>query len=143
PASADVARDVVRYSPGEAGLIRLWRWHLLHYAECPECRLDEVRLDEPASDKPLLVGTTASELTSADCRVAYGHRWPVETNFFVAQDSTAMEMPRAWTATALERRISVALLAKSPLKAIAAVYGPKAIGPWDRQRVRSRGRVGK
>ena len=100
-----------------------------------------MRIDDPAYDKPLLVGTTASELTSEDCRVAYGHRWPVETNFFVAQDSTAMEMPRAWTATALERRISVALLAGSLLQAIAAVCAPQAMGPWDRQPVRSAGRL--
>ena len=108
---------------------------------CPSLRLDVVRIDDPAYDKPLLVGTTASELTSAECRVAYGHRWPVETNFFVAQDSTAMEMPRAWTATALERRISLALLAGSLLKAIAAVCAPQAIGPWDRKPVRSGGRL--
>ena len=137
----EVAPDVDRHIPGEAGLIRLRRWHLLHYEAFPALRLDVVRIDDPADDKPLLVGTTASELTSEDCRVAYGHRWPVETNFFVAQDSTAMEMPRAWTATALERRISVALLAGSLLKAIAAVCAPQAMGPWDRQPVRSAGRL--
>jgi len=137
----EVAPDVDRHIPGEAGLIRLRRWHLLHYEACPNLRLDVVRIDDPAYDKPLLVGTTASELTSEECRVAYGHRWPVETNFFVAQDSTAMEMPRAWTETALERRISLALLAGSLLKAIAAVCAPQAIGPWDRQPVRSAGRL--
>jgi hypothetical protein len=137
----EVAPDVDRHIPGEAGLIRLRRWHWLHYEEFPTLRLDVVRIDDPAYDKPLLVGTTASELTSAECRVAYGHRWPVETNFFVAQDSTAMEMPRAWTATALERRISLALLAGSLLKAIAAVCAPQAIGPWDRKPVRSSGRL--
>src|SRR6267378_3436702 len=137
----EVAPDVDRHIPGEAGLIRLRRWHWLHYEEFPTLRLDVVRIDDPAYDKPLLVGTTASELTSAECRVAYGHRWPVETNFFVAQDSTAMEMPRAWTATALERRISLALLAGSLLKAIAAVCAPQAMGPWDRQPVRSAGRL--
>ena len=73
--------------------------------------------------------------------MGYQHRWPVETNFFVAQDTTAMEMPRAWTATALERRISLALLAGSLLKAIAAVCAPQAMGPWDRQPVRSAGRL--
>ena len=52
-----------------------------------------------------------------------------------------MEMPRAWTETALERRISLALLAGSLLKAIAAVCAPQAIGPWDRQPVRSAGRL--
>jgi hypothetical protein len=137
----EVAPDVDRHIPGEAGLIRLRRWHLLHYEEFPELRLDVVRLDDPAYDKPLLVGTTAYDLTSEDCRVAYGHRWPVETNFFVAQDTTAMEMPRAWTATALARRISLALLAGSLLKAIAAVCAPQAMGPWDRQPVRSAGRL--
>src|SRR3989454_1129444 len=137
----EVAPDVDQHIPGEAGLIRLRRWHWLHYEEFPTPRLDVVRVDDPAYDKPLLVGTTASELTSAECRVAYGHRWPVETNFFVAQDSTAMEMPRAWTETALERRISLALLAGSLLKAIAAVCAPQAIGPWDRKPVRSGGRL--
>jgi hypothetical protein len=137
----EVAPDVDRHIPGEAGLIRLRRWHLLHSEAYPNVRLDVVRIDDPAYDKPLLVGTTASELTSEECRVAYGHRWPVETNFFVAQDSTAMEMPRAWTATALERRISLALLVGSLLKAIAAVCAPQAMGPWDRQPVRSAGRL--
>src|SRR6266849_5958387 len=133
----EVAPDVDQHIPGEAGLIRLRRWHWLHSEAFPTLRLDVVRIDDPAYDKPLLVGTTASELTSAECRVAYGHRWPVETNFFVAQDSTAMEMPRAWTATALERLISLALIAGSLLKAIAAVCAPQAIGPWDRPPVRS------
>ena len=50
-----------------------------------------------------------------------------------------MEMPRAWTATALERRISLALLAGSLLKALAAVCAPQAMGPWDRQPMRSAG----
>jgi hypothetical protein len=137
----EVAPDVERYVPGEAGLIRLRRWHLLHYEAWPNLRLDVVRIDDPAYDKPLLVGTTAYELTSEECWVGYRHRWPVETNFFVAQDTTAMEMPRAWTATALERRISLALLAGSLLKAIAVVCAPQAMGPWDRQPVRSAGRL--
>jgi len=137
----EVAPDVDRHIPGEAGLIRRWWWPLLHSEAYPNVRLDVVRMDDAAYDTPLLVGPTASELTSAACRVAYGHRWPVETNFFVAQDSTAMERPRAWTATALERRISLALLVGSLLKAIAAVCAPQAMGPWDRQPVRSAGRL--
>ena len=64
-----------------------------------------------------------------------------QTNFYVAQDSAAMEMPRAWTATALERRIGLALLVGSRLKAIAAVCAPQAMGAWDRQPVRSSGRL--
>src|SRR5205823_6396340 len=78
----EVAPDVERHIPGEAGLIRFRRWHLLHYEECPTRRLDVIRIDDPAYDTPLLVGTTACELTSEECWVGYGHRWPVETNFF-------------------------------------------------------------
>src|SRR4030095_8002816 len=103
--------------------------------------LDVLRIDDPAYQRPLVVGTTARELTTEEFLRAYPHRWPVETNFFVAQDTTAMEMPRAWTETALERRISLALLAGALLKAIAAVCAPQAMGPWDRQPVRSAGRL--
>jgi len=137
----EVAPDVEWHLPGDAGLIRLRRWHLLHYEEFPTIRLEVVRIDDPAYDAPRLVGTTACALTSEECWGGYRHRWPVETNFFVAQDTTAMEMPRAWTATALERRISLALLAGSLLQAIAAVGAPQAMGPWDRQPVRSAGRL--
>ena len=66
---------------------------------------------------------------------------PVETHFFVGQDTTAMEMPRAWTETALERRISLALLTGSLLQAIAAATGPLAMGPWDRKPTPSAGRL--
>ena len=72
-------------------------------------RRDVVRIDAPASDTPLLVGTTARALTSEECWGGDGHRWPVETNCLVAPDTTALEMPRAWPATARERRISLAL----------------------------------
>jgi hypothetical protein len=136
-----VAPDVERHIPGEAGLSRFRRWHLLHYEECPARRLDVIRMDDPAYDTPLLVGTTACARTSEACWVGDGHRWPVETNFCVAQDTTAMAMPRAWTATALERRISWAFLAGSLLKAIAAGCAPQAMGPWDRQPVRAAGRL--
>src|SRR5262249_6697968 len=59
----EVAPDEQRHIPGEAGPIRLRRWHLLHYEECPTMRLDVVRLDDPAYDPPLLVGPTAGEVT--------------------------------------------------------------------------------
>ena len=52
-----------------------------------------------------------------------------------------MEMPRAWTATALERRVSLALLTGSLLQAIAAATEPLAMGPWDRQPTPSAGRL--
>ena len=137
----EVEPEVDMTIPGEAGDIRLRRWNTLHYEEFPAIILDVVRIDDPAYDKPLLVGTTARELATEEFLQAYQHRWPVETNFFVAQDTAAMEMPRAWTETALARRISLALVVGSLLKAIAAVCEPQAMGPWDRKPVRSGGRL--
>jgi hypothetical protein len=52
-----------------------------------------------------------------------------------------MEMPRAWSATAVERRISLALLAGSLLKAIAATCPPLPMGPWDVKAVSSARRL--
>lgn len=127
---------------GENGEIRIRRWSNLHYPEYPKVILDVARVDDPTyPNKPLLIGTTARELTTPEMRVGYQHRWPVETNFFVGQDTTAMEMPRAWTALAIERRIGLALLTASLLKAIAAVCQPIAIGPWDRKAQPSAGRL--
>src|SRR6516165_9935389 len=137
----EVVPDVERTLPGEAGAIRLRRWSTLHYEGFPETILDVVRIDDPAYDVPLIVGSTARDLRLEEFWSGYQHRWPVETNFFVAQDTAAMEMPRAWTQTALERRISLALLVGTLLKAMAAVCKPQAIGPWDRQPVRSAGRL--
>ena len=121
--------------------VRVRRWRTLHFRETPQTLIDVVRVDDPAYKRPLLIGTTARELTTAEIRIAYGHRWPVETNFFVAQGTCAMEMPRAWSATAVERRISLALLAGSLLKAIAAACAPLPMGPWDLKAVSSAGRL--
>jgi len=140
-ATPELEPDVETTLPGEQGDIRLRRWNTLHYEEFPHTLLDVVRVDDPAYDAPLLVATTARTLHIAEFLSGYQHRWPVETNFFVAQDTAAMEMPRAWTETALVRRISVALIVGSLLKAIAAVCEPQAIGPWDRKPVRSGGRL--
>jgi hypothetical protein len=117
------------------------RWRHLHFRATPQTLLDVVRVDDPAYKRPLLIGTTARELTTAEIRAAYGHRWPVETNFYVAQGTCAMEMPRAWSAPAVERRISLALLAGSLLKAIAAACDPLPMGPWDVKAVSSAGRL--
>jgi len=125
----------------EEGKVRVRRWRNLHFREAPQTILDVVRVDDPAYKRPLLIGTTARELTADEIRQAYGHRWPVETNFFVAQGTCAMEMPRAWTANAVERRISLALLAGSLLKAIDASCEPLPMGPWDRKAVSSAGRL--
>ena len=45
-----------------------------------------------------------------------------------------MEQPRAWTEAAVSRRISLALLAGSLLKALAAAEA-LPMGPWDRKAV--------
>jgi hypothetical protein len=127
--------------PGDKGEVRVRRWNTLHFEEARHTILDVLRIDDPAYQRPLVVGTTARELTTAEFLQAYPHRWPVETNFFVGQDTTAMEMPRAWTETALERRISLSLLTGSLLQAIAAATGPLAMGPWDRKPMPSAGRL--
>jgi len=90
--------------------VRVRRWRNLHFRETPRTLRDVVRVDDPAYKRPLMIGTTAQELTTDEIRAAYGHRWPIETNFYVAQGTCAMEMPRAWSETAVERRISLALL---------------------------------
>jgi hypothetical protein len=100
-----------------------------------------VRGDDPAYKRPLLIGSTAQELTRDEIRQAYAHRWPIETNFYVAQGTCALDMPRAWTALAVERRSSLALLAGSLLKAVAAACTPLPMGPWDCKPARSAGRL--
>jgi hypothetical protein len=121
--------------------VRVRRWRNMHFREAPRTLIDVVRVDDPAYKRPLLIGTTARELTTEEIRIAYRHRWPVETNFFVAQGTCAMDMPRAWSATAVERRISLALLAGSLLKALAAACDPLPMGPWDVKAVSSAGRL--
>jgi len=125
----------------EDRMVRVRRWRNLHFREAPQTFLDVVRVDDPAYKRPLLIGTTARELTTTEIRIAYSHRWPVETNFSVAQGTCAMEMPRAWSATAVARRISLALLAGSLLKAMAAACAPLPMGPWDVKAVSSAGRL--
>jgi hypothetical protein len=125
----------------EERAVRVRRWRNLHFRKTPQTLIDVVRVDDPAFQRPLLIGTTARELTTDEIRQAYGHRWPVETNFFVAQGTCAMEMPRAWSETAVERRISLALLSGSLLKAIAAAGDPLPMGPWDLKAVSSAGRL--
>jgi len=98
-------------------------------------------VDAPACKRPLLIGTPARELTTAESRIASGHRWPVEPNFSGAHGTCARELPRAWSATAVERRLSLALLSGSLLKAIAATCDPLPMGPWDWKAVSSAGRL--
>ena len=125
----------------EDRVVRVRRWRNLHFRETPRTLLDVVRVDDPAYKRPLLIGTTARELTTDEIRSAYAHRWPIETNFYVAQGTCAMEMPRAWSEPGVARRISLALLAGSLLKAIAAACAPLPMGPWDVKAVSSAGRL--
>ena len=125
----------------EQRTVRVRRWNTLHFARAPHTVLEVVRVEDPAYKRPLLIGTTARELTTDEIRQAYGPRWPVETNFFVAQATCAMEQPRAWTELAVSRRISLALLCGALLKAIAAACVALPMGPWDRKAVRTAGRL--
>ncbi len=125
----------------EKRTVRVRRWNTLPFARTPHTVLDVGRVADPAYKRPLLIGTTARELTTDESRQAYGQRWPIETNFFVAQDTCAMEQPRAWTETALSRRIGLALLCGSLLKALAAACAALPIGPWDRKAVSTAGRL--
>lgn len=125
----------------KARTVRVRRWSGVHHEQFKTTVLDVVRVDHPDYKAPLIIGTTARELTSQDRREGYRHRWPVETNFFVAQDTMAMEQPRAWTDPALSRRIGLSLLCGSRLKAIAASFEAIPIGPWDREAKPSAGRL--
>jgi hypothetical protein len=125
----------------EERVVRVRRWRNLHFRQTPRTLLDVVRVDDPAYKRPLLIGTTARELTTDEIRRASAHRWPIETNFYVAQGTCAMEMPRAWSEPGVERRISLALLAGALLKAIAAACDPLPLGPWDVKAVSSAGRL--
>lgn len=121
--------------------IRLRRWNEVHFEETAQTMLDVVRVDDPKYDRPLLIASTARELTTEEFWHGYKMRSCIETNFYVGQDSCAMEQPRAFTELAVKRRISLALLAGCLLKAIAARCEPTALGPWDRKPQRTAGRL--
>ena len=127
--------------PGDKGAGRGRRWHARHGEEARHPSCDVLRIDDPASARPWGVGTTARELTTDAFLPASPPRWPVETNCFVAQDTTTLERPRAWTQKALERRISLSLRTGSRLQAIAAATQPWAMGPWERKPMPSAGRL--
>ena len=122
--------------------IRVRRWNNLHYEGFHETKLDLLRIDDPAYKNPLIVATSAQgELSTAEFLQAYPHRWPVETLFFIGEETTATEKPRAWTKLAVERRIGLGLLTASLLKAISAMGQPLAMGPWDLNAKPSAGRL--
>jgi len=63
--------------PGETGPMRIRRWKALHFEDWRETLIDVLRLDDPAYPRPLLVGTTARELTTQEFLQGYPYRWPV------------------------------------------------------------------
>jgi hypothetical protein len=137
----EVAPDEDLTFPSEAGPVRLRRWNQVHWEGYHQTPADVLRVDDPNYKKPLLVGTTARELTTEELWQAYPHRWPVETLFYIGAETTATEKPRAWTEQAVERRIGLGLLSGSLLKAIAAMGEGLAMGPWDKQPQPSAGRL--
>ena len=137
----EVAPDEDLTFPSEAGSVRLRRWNPVHWEGYHRTPVDVLRVDDPNYKEPLLVGTTASELTTEELGPAYPHRWPVETLFYIGAETTATEKPRAWTEQAVERRIGLGLLSGSLLKAIAAMGEGLAMGPWDKKPQPSAGRL--
>jgi len=127
--------------PGEAGPVRLRRWKEVHWEGYHQTSVDVLRVDDPNYKEPLLVGTTAGELTTEELWQAYPHRWPVETLFYIGAETTATSIPRAWTEHAVERRIGLGLLSGSLLEAIAVMSEGLAMGPWDKKPQPSAGRL--
>jgi hypothetical protein len=70
-----------------------------------------------AGSNTVIVSPSLKQSTEITTRARAGLRG---LGVALAQDTTAMEMPRAWTTKALERRISLSLLTGSLLQAIAA-----------------------
>jgi hypothetical protein len=76
-AEPEVAPDEDFTLPGEAGLIHLRRWKEVHWEGYHQTPVDVLRVDDPSYKEPLLVSTTARELTTEELWQAYSHRWPV------------------------------------------------------------------
>jgi hypothetical protein len=112
-AKLGVAPDEDLTFPGDAGLVRLRRWKQVHWEGYYQTPVDVLRMDDPNYTEPLLVGTTARELTTEALWQAYPHLWPVETLFYIGAETTATEKPRAWTEQAVEHRIGLGLLSGS------------------------------
>lgn len=127
--------------PGDPGDSRVRRGTTRPCAEARHTILDGLRSEDPADQRPLVVGTTARELTPEECLRASPPRWPVDTHVCVAQATTARERPRAWPELARERRMRLARLTGALVPALAAATGPLARGPWDRQPRPSAGRL--
>lgn len=124
---ANADEDIVL--PGTAGEIRLrccpCRTARIHYEGYHQTIIDVLRIDDPSYKESL------------------ASQGPVEVLFYVGQDTTATEMPRAWLGKAVERRIGLGLLAGSLLKAIAAMAEGITVGPWDKKPQPTAGRLAK
>src|SRR5439155_23274928 len=103
--------------------------------------VDVLRVDDPNYKEPLLVGTTAGELTTEELWQAYPHRWPVETLSYIGAETTATSIPPAGTEHAVERRIGLGLLSASLLEAITVMSEGLAMVPWDKKPQPSAGRL--
>jgi hypothetical protein len=114
--------------------------YTLPFARAHQPLRDVVRVEERAYKRPLLLGTPARELTTAELSAASGHGWPVEPPFSVAHGRGALQRPRAWTKKALERGISVAWLSGARLKASAAGCQGLPRGAWDVKALSAAGR---
>ena len=137
----EVAPDEAITGAGAKGERRLRRWQNVPYEGYEQTQLDVLRVDDPAYEPPLLLGTTARELTIKEFAPASAHRWPVETLFDIGEETTATEKPRAWTEQAVTRRIGLGLLSGSLRKAIAATGEGLAMGPWDKKPQPTAGRL--
>src|SRR5256886_4594917 len=126
----EVAPDEDLTFPSEAGSVRLRRWNQVHWEGYHQTPVDVLRVDDPNYKEPLLVGTTAGELTTEELWPAYPHRWPVETLFYIGAETTATEKPRAWTEQAVGRPTGVRVLSGWVVEAIAAVGEWVGIGSW-------------
>ena len=137
----EVAPDEEITCAGEKGEIRLRRWQNVHYEGYEKTQLDVLRVDDPAYEQPLVLGTTARELTIKEFAPAYPQRWPVETLVYIGEETTATEKPRAWIEQAVARPIGRGLLSGSLLKVIAATGEGLAMGPWDKKPQLTAGRL--
>ena len=61
--------------------------------------------------------------------------------FYIGEETTATERPRAWSEQAVERRIGLGLLSGALLKAIAATGEGLAMGLWDKKPQPTAGRL--
>jgi hypothetical protein len=105
---------------GAKGAVRLRRGQTGLDAGDEQTPLAVLRVDDPASERPRGLGTTARELTIQACADAYPPRWPVETLCDIGEETTATEKPSAWTAQAVERCRGLGVLRGALLKAMAA-----------------------